>query len=311
MSPKKNAAYENPLIPNARLKQMYRAILRAHLLGQALPSAQRALTAMREAALVSSALDLTPHDLVLDAFSNPVLDFLRGTSNSIAPKTQGAPPTRSLGGFAVLSKFPRNLRADSGSPSRLPSPSDPAARIHAALGAAAALKSSGSAAKSKSSPDSAVVLSISTCGEVPADIWRSALAHAAQHDLPIIFTVLAPASGPKPSRSAKAAQDAAALRAIAHKAGVPAIPVDAADPVALYRVAQESIGHARIGGGPALIQCIAFPAPATRIPAAIAHPAIAHIEDYILSRGIVTRAWMDREASSFAAQIRSLKSASK
>ena len=43
---KKKAAYENPLIPNARLQQMYRAILRAHLLGRALPPTQRALTSI-------------------------------------------------------------------------------------------------------------------------------------------------------------------------------------------------------------------------------------------------------------------------
>jgi len=308
---KKKAAYENPLIPNARLRQMYRAILRAHLLGQALPPVQRALTATREAALVSTALDLTPRDLVCDAFSNPVLDFLRGTES----KNKRVPHPREAW---VGSKLFRRLLADAGSPSCLPSPSDPAARIHAALGAAASIKSAAALAKktaqesdstnSDSDSDSAVVLSISIHSEVSADIWKPALTHAAQHDLPIIFAVLALESR---TRTAKAAPDTIALRAIAHKAGVPAIPVDAADPVALYRVAQESIGHARIGGGPALIQCIAFPAPTSTTPAAIAHAAITHIEDYILSRGIATRAWMDREASSFSAQLRSLKSASK
>jgi TPP-dependent pyruvate/acetoin dehydrogenase alpha subunit len=294
MSPKK-AAYENPLMPNARLRQIYRAILRAQLLGQALPPTQRSLTATREAALVSTAIDLAARDLVLDAFSSPALDFLRGTPLHRALKPQ--------------SKSSSRITADAGSPSRLPSPSDPAARIHAALGAAASLQSAAALARKtaeKSAPDSAVVLAIFIPGEVPADIWKSALTHAAQLDLPIILAVLSPESGAKPSRSAKGAPDAAALRAIAHKAGVPAIPVDAADPVALYRVAQESIGHARIGGGPALIQCVAFPAPASRTPA-----AIAHIEDYILSRGIATRAWMDREASSFSAQILASKSASK
>ena len=292
MSPKK-PAYENPLIPNARLRQMYRAILRAHLLGQALPPARRALTATREAALVSSALDLTPRDFVLDTFSTPVLDFLRGA------------PLHRIGIKNRVGS--RNIRADAGSPSRLASPANPAARIHTALGAAASLKSAAVTAKkdakqSENAHDSSVVLSISISGEVPADIWKPALAHAAQHDLPVIFLVL-PAT--TPSRSTQKSD----LRAIAHRAHVPAIPVDAADPVALYRVAQESIGHARIGGGPALIQCVAFPAPASRTPAAIAHPAIAHLTDYILSRSIATRAWMDREASSFAAQLRSSKPA--
>ncbi len=290
---KKKAAYENPLIPNARLKQIYRAILRAHLLGQALPSAQRALTAAREAALVSTSLDLTARDFVLDAFTTPVIHLLRGTPLKHAVNAKD--------------KISALYTTNSGSPFRLPILTDPKLRIYAALGAAASLKSGTALAKTtakqsaSADSDSAVVLCISTSGEVSTDTWKPVLVHTAQHDLPVIFLVL-PSAAPKTSRSA----EKAALRAIAHKAGVPAIPVDAADPVALYRVAQESIGHARIGGGPALIQCIAFPAPAT-----VAHAAIAHLEDYILSRGIATRAWMDREASAFSAQVRSLKSASK
>jgi len=286
MSPKKTA-YENPLIPNARLKQMYRAILRAHLLGQALPPAQRVLTAGREAALVSTSIDLTLRDLVLDAFSNPVLDFLRGTPLHSALKANSKSSVRVL--------------ADCGTPSRLAAIADPAARVLAAVGAAATLKCSGATAKPEPSSDSAVVLSISLSGEVPADAWKSVLSHAAQYDIPIIFLVL-----PTSSRKSNSAD----LRAIAHRAGVPAIPVDADDPVALYRVAQESIGHARIGGGPALIQCVAFPAPASRTPAAITHRAIAHIADYILSRGIVTQRWLDSESVAFAKKLHQLKRAS-
>jgi dehydrogenase E1 component len=302
---KKKAAYENPLIPNARLKQMYRAILRTHLLGQSFPPAQRALTAAREAALVSTSIDLTPRDIVLDAFSTPVLDFLRGSELRRIEIKDRAPHPREAW---VGSKLFRRLRADAGSPLRLSPPSDPAARLHAAVGAAAALKSSAAAAKSESSPDSAVVLCVSIAGEVPVDIWKSALSHSAQYDLPILFLML-PAS--ESARIARHSSKPLDLRGIAHRAGVPAIPVDAADPVALYRVAQESIGHARIGGGPALIECVAFPAAISRNPAAIAHAALAHLAEYILSRGIATPAWMDREASSFAAQIRTTKSASK
>src|SRR5207302_1402230 len=40
--------------------------------------------------------------------------------------------------------------------------------------------------------------------------------------------------------------------------GVPGIPVDAGDAVALYRVAQESLGRTRGGDGPVLIECVAY-----------------------------------------------------
>lgn len=289
MSPKK-AAYENPLIPNARLKQMYRAILRAHLLGKALPLSQRALTAGREAALVSASLDLTARDLVSDAFESPLIEWLRGTA---ARRTAN-------GGRGVAQARPDSLPrllADTGSATRILSPPDATGRLWSAIGSAASIRSTNSDAKE--SEDLPVVLVFALPGEISADTWKAALSFTGKHDLPIVFVVL-----PAPWTQKRKID----LRAVVHRAHVPAIPVDAADPVALYRAAQESIGHARIGGGPALIECVAFPAQ-TRGHASNA--ALAHLEEYILSRSIATRAWMDREASSFAARILSLKSASK
>jgi TPP-dependent pyruvate/acetoin dehydrogenase alpha subunit len=281
---------------------MYSAILRAHLLGQALSPAQRALTATREAALVSTALDLTAPDLVLDAVSSPALDFLRGMPlhRAFAELKNDRVPHPS---FARVGS--KNLRADSGSASRVAAPADATARLWSAVGIAASIKASEAAAKRprSSAHDSPVVILFTIAGDISAADWKPALAFAAEHDLPIIFVVLPPTSAHKRSSRATKSAD---LRAVAHRAHVPAMPVDAADPVALYRVAQESIGHARIGGGPALIECISFPAPTSRKSA-----ALAHLELYILQRGIATQSWFDREASAFATQIRSLKRASK
>jgi TPP-dependent pyruvate/acetoin dehydrogenase alpha subunit len=289
MSPKK-AAYENPLIPNARLKQMYRAILRAHLLGQALPPQQRALTAGSEAALVSTSLDLTGRDLVSDAFSGSVVDFLRGV-----------PFDRALG--SKRSRSPR-IAAESGSAARLIAPADPDARLWSGVGAAAHIESTLLSAQSKSvAQDAPVVVVYTLPGDVPGDAWKSALSFAGQHDLPIIFVVL-------PATSTQKRTSKVDLRAISHRARVPAMPVDAADPVALYRVAQESIGHARIGGGPAVIECVSFPTRKSGLTA-LGNPGIAHLEEYILSRGIATRAWFEREARTFTVKIRAVKPASK
>jgi hypothetical protein len=307
-----SAAYENPLIPNARLRQLYRGILRVHLLGRALPPAQRALTASREAALVSTSIDLTARDLISDALATPVIDFLRGT-----PLNRALHPKSKSNAGRIL--------ADCGSASRLPAPADPATRILFALGAAAALKSAAALAKSVAEAaseeeatdpgarDSSVVLFYTLPNEIPAAVWKSSLSFAAGHDLPIVFVVL-PATQTQKS-SARAAKNPA-LRVLAHQAHVPAIPVDAADPVALYRVAQESIGHARIGGGPALIECIAFALespsarPTTPKPAS-SDGAIATLAQYILSRRIVTERWMDQKAKSFTAHLANLKTASK
>jgi TPP-dependent pyruvate/acetoin dehydrogenase alpha subunit len=307
MSPKR-PAYENPLIPNARVRQMYRGILRAHLLGRALPPSQCALTAGREAALVSASLDLASGDLVSDALSGPVIDFLRGTPlHRIGLKNGRVPHPDSawVGSHRIL--------ADSGAAARLPTSTDSAARIWVALGAAAALQSAASLAKkqpaSTESPakDPSVALVYALPGELPANAWKTVLAFVARHDLPIIF-VLLPASTAQKSHAYTAKNPD--IRTIAHRAHVPAIPVDADDPVALYRVAQESIGHARIGGGPALIQCVSFPAEQAAARSALP-PALAHLEQYMLHRGIAAAGWLKSEAAAFTAHVARLRSASK
>ena len=99
------------------------------------------------------------------------------------------------------------------------------------------------------------------------------------------------------------------VSALALGSGVPGIAVDMDDAVAIYRVAQESIGRARAGGGPALIDCIPFLiAGQKRIPHA---DAIAGLERYMLHRGACTQAWLDREAKSFASRVAKEKTASK
>ena len=57
------AAFENPLIPNAKLRQIYRAVLHARVLGESLPASQRRITHGLEAALVSTSIDLLAGDL--------------------------------------------------------------------------------------------------------------------------------------------------------------------------------------------------------------------------------------------------------
>ncbi|HWB33424.1 MAG TPA: thiamine pyrophosphate-dependent enzyme [Acidobacteriaceae bacterium] len=290
MSPKQ-VAQENPLIPNARLRQIYRAVLRAHLLGEALPPSQRSLTAAREAALVSTSVDLTSRDLISDSLSGPVIDFLRGAPlhRALTPESRSGP----------------RILADSGSASLLPAPADPDGRIWSALGAAAALKSAAAVAKAAdaeaSSADSAVVVVTAQPGELPPAAWKSVLAFASRQELPILFVMLPVAPSRRPPKSAPIN-----IRSVAQQTHVPAIPVDAGDPVALYRVAQESVGHARIGGGPALIDCVTFPA-----VAASPSPSLSHLEDYMLHRNIVTKRWIESERSSFAAKVSHLKSASK
>jgi TPP-dependent pyruvate/acetoin dehydrogenase alpha subunit len=128
-------------------------------------------------------------------------------------------------------------------------------------------------------------------GELSPREWKPILRLAAAHTAPILIVVL-PGSSPTPGQ----------LGLTSTASGVPGIPVDATDPVALYRVAQESILRVRSGGGPALMECIPF-----RIPGRPAEPAdpILTMRQFMLSRGIVTDPWFEKIARRFARRLSS------
>jgi TPP-dependent pyruvate/acetoin dehydrogenase alpha subunit len=300
------AANENPLIPNERLRQIYRAITQARALAQALPAARRGLTHGTEAALVSAVVDLGPGDLVSDA----LVDYLRGTElgEVLRAGTADASRRSRKSGTGV-----RGKSAECGAAGRLPGTADAAERIWTALGAAAALKAAAalariemqSTAKDKAEADAAarqvgVVVVYALVDEASAGLWKKVLRFASEQELPVVFVVLsAGARGGK----ARGAARASGVNSLAHGCGVPAIVVDADDAVAIYRVAQESIGHARIGGGAALMECVPFVLVGSAGKVRVTQDAIAGLEQTMLQRGVASRAWMDRAAKSFAKRL--------
>lgn len=82
------------------------------------------------------------------------------------------------------------------------------------------------------------------------DMWRNAMTMAAQEKLPIVFVRHTDENA---LSDAGPAQRARSPKALLH--GVPAIAVDAADPVAIYRVAHEAFVRARHGRGATLLEC--------------------------------------------------------
>ncbi len=83
--------------------------------------------------------------------------------------------------------------------------------------------------------------------------WRASLALAARNSLPLLLQVL---PSPPPSL-------AGALSAGSQTDGVPGIPVDSADAVALCRVLSEASLRARNGDGPTLIEAVPWLLPNT------------------------------------------------
>jgi TPP-dependent pyruvate/acetoin dehydrogenase alpha subunit len=94
-----------------------------------------------------------------------------------------------------------------------------------------------------------ITLIFSSRGQRSESSWLNALTLAGEHNLPILFVSL-----DRPHTT----QEAAAVEEIRLKRkgyALPSICVDGNDVVAVYRVASESITHARNGHGPSLIDC--------------------------------------------------------
>ena len=146
------------------------------------------------------------------------------------------------------------------------SPSEDAAeQLAVALGAASALRAQGAGR---------LVLLYVYAEDVPVTAWKRSLAIAGRRELPILFLVL-------PSKGVRGS-GLVSERALGW--GVPGIPVDAADAVALYRVVQESVLRARSGDGPALIECVRWQ------PAGAAAPGLDGVEALrrvLLDRGLL------------------------
>ena len=286
------AVWENPLMPNARLRQIYLAMTRARTLARALPRGRGQATTGLEACLASAAVDLGPDDLVSDALAGGVVDFLRGTPlNEVMRRGRGG------------------MRAECGQASRLPEAPGAAARVWTGLGAAATLKAVTARAKAETRDSSQMGVAVAylLADELEAGKLREALTFAREKELPAVFVVL-----PLEARGGKAsAAKLARVTALALGCGLPGIPVDADDAVAIYRVAQESIGHARTGGGPAVMVCVPFVLAGEAGRRALAADAIRELEKYMLTRGVATRPWMERETRSFVRRVEAGKSASK
>ena len=283
--------FDNPLIPNARVRQIYLAMMQVRQLEETLakqkprrPGSAAALGL--EACLVSTSVDLGARDVVIDALAGGVVDFLRGATLESVVRKDG-----------VAKK--RGFKASCGLAAKLPNWPGVEERLWAALGAAATLKAQREHADTGAdgnTADSGVAVVYTRLGEVTPGLWRRALTFAAEQDLPVMFVVL-------PAVGRASAVKAGGMSAIAHRHGIPGIAVDADDAVAIYRVAQEALGRARMGGGAVLIECVPFVLEGARGLHKASMDAIRGLEHYMLGRRIATRKWMERETKSFVKRI--------
>jgi TPP-dependent pyruvate/acetoin dehydrogenase alpha subunit len=119
--------------------------------------------------------------------------------------------------------------------------------------------------------------------------WQAALEWAQQSQLPVILAC-ADATGGAASRSKKRKEPAlefSVFRRFATRVKLPILTVDGEDAVAVYRVMQESVLRARLGGGPAVIWAVMTPLSASGPKTPRSSQPIARLESYLAARKIL------------------------
>jgi TPP-dependent pyruvate/acetoin dehydrogenase alpha subunit len=266
---------ENPLVPNAKLRVLYETMLKARRLEEAVaksakgPRRKSASIRGEEAVRASSVLQLGADDLVSDGAPTPGMGLILG----------GEPA-------ALLKEFSTS-KAEAAKISRLlPAIDETEQRVEMALGSALALKAQ---------QRQGVVTVFLPYGSLSDAAYRKVLKPAAKFELPVIFVVL-------PRATASKGDGEAVISRVAGKSGVPGIPVDAADSVALYRVVQESLGRARSGDGPVLIECIRWKTSGAKASSTASDP-INHLQSFLAGRKIATSAWFKKAESAASRQL--------
>jgi hypothetical protein len=249
--------FENPLLSDARLKQMYLAMVETRALSERLRAERggrhKGFVSGLEACWVGSAIGLQDGEndfACADELAGPALDVVLGTTARAA--LRGARAASRLDGKEL----------------------GPVERTWFALGGASRM------------PHGAVGIIFLGLTELDPAAWKRGLATALQAELPVVFVAI-PAKGDEPG-----------IAELSSRLGVPGIPVDANDAVAMYRVAQESIGRARAGGGPALIEAIRFPRSADPIEL---------LKRQLVAKKVATQHWVDAQQHRLQSRTDALK----
>ena len=165
----KAETYENPLIPHARMRALYRAVVETRQLGS-----QLRIPKGLEACWAATALDLRDGDLTSDKQAHALPAYLK----AIAARTGPGVPRK-----AEIRKL---LAAKD-----VPFAGTPADRVLCAVGAAMALKAQ----------DDSVAIAYVRKGELNAADWKRLLRIAAVGDLPLVIVAAGAEDVPNSARA--------------------------------------------------------------------------------------------------------------
>ncbi len=292
-----------PLISDAKLKNLYAAMLRSRILDERArelrPSSERLSTAKAdhgggEAVVAGTAIDLRRDDWLAPSRADLFGKLLKGVPLQaiVAELLRGD----SVADSASHATVPWRI---------LPNAPDPAAQLNLAAGVALGLRDK---------PRGSVAMGF--CGDIPPETpgWHEALAFAAQHCLPLLIVTevkfparTASANAKPPSGIPAKGKSSPRVLVEGQVRGVPVIPVDAHDIVAIYRVAYESIHKARHGGGPTLIEATTLPPNLTGKPGTGSETkpsdATAKMEDYLAAKGLFSPSWKQKFVEDFTLEL--------
>lgn len=259
------------LITNEKLLAIYSMMLkcrmieeRLHAIGKHGSRPLRSSTSVHVAAIAGAAIDLLPGDALAPSLGALTPCFAKGLSlRSIFASALGdnAAPRPS---YAALNLVPPSFSARK--------------QFERALEAAAAYK----ARRSRN-----VVAVFSGDASSSSDELEGAMQRAGKRKLPILFV-----------HATKLRDDE--LLMCAKDCGFPGIAAEDDDAVAVYRVATESLAHARRGNGPTLIECRPWPfddhGSGKRRPAK--HP-VSKMETYLAGKGLFSRSFKGKLIAGF------------
>jgi TPP-dependent pyruvate/acetoin dehydrogenase alpha subunit len=290
------------LIGDEKLKILYVAMLRcralearARLLSEQgrfpFPSAR---TRGQVAAEVACTIDLRAGDSIASADRDFIFNFIQGMPLKAAMAQLGA-------------RSPGREKTDASS-TLARKTGEPLLNACGPFGTGARL-----ALANKFKENGNVVVAFSRGDSTVIRSWDEPLALAGAQLLPILFVAQCTPRG-ESDRSKKQAK-AEDLSSHARRHGLPGIPVDGNDVVALYRAAYESLMRARRGSGPTLIECKTYSCddPAQpgrrrngRLKESIAgegHDPIRYMEEYLSRKELFSQAWKDQVASEFEREL--------
>ncbi len=293
-----SAAASNPLISDAKLKQLYSTMLQCRILEQRVQevrgfSAKATHLFGGEAAAVGAALDLRPDDWLAPLQSDVLGKFLKGVP--LAPIFSEFHLVKPPKGSSANVPSATSLRENYSPFHIVPSAENPASQLNLAAGVALAIQAKNGAS-----------IVIAFCGDISASSqrWHQALTFAGRNCLPLVVVVQVKA---RAKMSGKRKGPFASLITEEHHCGLPVIPVDARDVVAIYRVASESIHKARHGGGPTLIEAIELGEPSDRRSrttfAGTGSDAVDRMEGYLAAKGLFSPSWKQGLTDAFNREV--------